>query len=55
MRNLILTPQNSLVILFEKLICLLKKTKTGYSANAEVLEELSDKHPIVEKILYYRQ
>ena len=32
-----------------------KRTKTGYSTNAEVLEQLSDKHPIVENILYYRQ
>lgn len=43
-------------ILFEKLdLPVIKKTKTGYSTNAEVLEELMDKHPIIEKILYYRQ
>ncbi|MFL0267774.1 DNA polymerase I [Candidatus Clostridium radicumherbarum] len=43
-------------ILFEKLdLPVVKKTKTGYSTNAEVLEELSDKHPIIEKILMYRQ
>jgi DNA polymerase I len=43
-------------VLFEKLdLPVIKKTKTGYSTNAEVLEELSDKHPIIEKILYYRQ
>lgn len=43
-------------ILFEKLdLPVVKKTKTGYSTNAEVLEELMDKHPIIEKILYYRQ
>lgn len=43
-------------ILFEKLdLPVVKKTKTGYSTNAEVLEELSDKHPIIEKIIYYRQ
>ncbi|MDW8799890.1 DNA polymerase I [Clostridium sp. A1-XYC3] len=43
-------------ILFEKLdLPVIKKTKTGYSTNAEVLEELSDKHPIIEKITYYRQ
>jgi DNA polymerase-1 len=43
-------------ILFEKLdLPVIKKTKTGYSTNAEVLEELLDKHPIIEKILYYRQ
>ena len=43
-------------ILFEKLdLPVVKKTKTGYSTNAEVLEELSDKHSIIEKILMYRQ
>lgn len=31
-----------------------KKTKTGYSTNAEVLEGLADKHPIIPKILEYR-
>lgn len=31
-----------------------KKTKTGYSTNAEVLENLRYVHPIVEKILEYR-
>ncbi|MEW8957106.1 DNA polymerase, partial [Clostridium sp.] len=43
-------------ILFEKLdLPVIKKTKTGYSTNAEVLEALGDKHPIIEKITYYRQ
>ncbi|OPJ63739.1 DNA polymerase I [Clostridium oryzae] len=43
-------------ILFEKLdLPVIKKTKTGYSTNAEVLDALYDKHPIIEKILYYRQ
>ncbi|WP_032120869.1 DNA polymerase I [Clostridium amazonitimonense] len=43
-------------ILFEKLdLPVIKKTKTGYSTNAEVLEALTDKHPIIEKITYYRQ
>jgi DNA polymerase-1 len=43
-------------ILFEKLdLPVIKKTKTGYSTNAEVLDQLLDKHPIIEKILYYRQ
>ncbi len=43
-------------ILFEKLdLPAIKKTKTGYSTNAEVLEELQDKHPVIEKILFYRQ
>lgn len=50
------SPKQLGVILFEKL-CLpvIKKTKTGYSTDAEVLDELSDKHEIVEKILSYRQ
>lgn len=43
-------------VLFEKLdLPVIKKTKTGYSTNAEVLEELIDKHQIIEKIIYYRQ
>lgn len=43
-------------ILFEKLdLPVIKKTKTGYSTNAEVLEKLEDKHPIIPKIIYYRQ
>ena len=43
-------------ILFEKLdLPVIKKTKTGYSTNAEVLEKLSDKHPIINKITYFRQ
>lgn len=43
-------------ILFEKLdLPVIKKTKTGYSTNAEVLEALKDKHSIIEKITYYRQ
>ncbi|MBU5485556.1 DNA polymerase I [Clostridium sp. MSJ-11] len=43
-------------ILFEKLdLPVIKKTKTGYSTNAEVLAELEDKHPIIEKVIYYRQ
>lgn len=43
-------------ILFDKLnLPNGKKTKTGYSTSAEVLEELKSKHPIIEKILEYRQ
>lgn len=43
-------------ILFEKLdLPVVKKTKTGYSTNAEVLETLKDKHDIIDKILYFRQ
>jgi DNA polymerase-1 len=32
-----------------------KKTKTGYSTNAEVLEKLRKYHPIIDDILEYRQ
>ena len=43
------------VILFEKLgLPPVKKTKTGYSTNAEVLEKLKNKHPIIEAIMDYR-
>lgn len=43
-------------ILFERLgLPHGKKTKTGYSTNAEVLENLAHIHPIVEDILDYRQ
>ncbi|MCF6408740.1 DNA polymerase I [Pseudalkalibacillus salsuginis] len=43
-------------ILFEKMqLPVIKKTKTGYSTSADVLEKLKDKHEIVEEILYYRQ
>lgn len=42
-------------ILFEKLMLpVQKKTKTGYSTNAEVLDSLINEHPIIEKILAYR-
>lgn len=43
-------------ILFEKLgLPVIKKTKTGYSTAADVLEQLKDKHEIIQKILHYRQ
>ena len=43
-------------ILFDKLgLPPVKKTKTGYSTSAEVLEKLRGKHPIVEAVLDYRQ
>lgn len=32
----------------------IKKTKSGYSTNAEVLEKLRDKHPVVDAIMDYR-
>lgn len=42
-------------VLFEKLMLpSAKKTKTGYSTNAEVLESLMDKHPIIPLITEYR-
>lgn len=42
-------------ILFEKLLLpVIKKTKTGYSTDAEVLEKLRPLHPIIDKILDYR-
>ena len=42
-------------VLFERLgLPVLKKTKTGYSTDAEVLEQLEDKHPVVGKLLEYR-
>ena len=43
-------------ILFDKLgLPPVKKTKTGYSTNADVLDKLRGKHPIIEEILDYRQ
>ncbi len=43
-------------VLFEKLMLPFgKKTKTGYSTNADVLEKLKKYHPIIEDILEYRQ
>lgn len=43
-------------ILFDKLgLPVLKKTKTGYSTSADVLEKLAPQHEIVEEILHYRQ
>ncbi len=50
------SPKQLGVILFEKLgLKAVKKTKTGYSTNAEVLEKLLGKHDIIEKIIDYRQ
>ena len=43
-------------VLFEKLMLPApKKTKTGWSTSIEVLEKLFGKHPIIEKIIDYRQ
>lgn len=42
-------------VLFEKLgLPPVKKTKSGYSTNVEVLEKLKDKHPIIPEIMEYR-
>lgn len=50
------SPKQLGVILFEKLeLKPVKKTKTGYATNADVLEKLRDKHPIVNYIMEYRQ
>ncbi len=49
------SPKQLGVVLFEKLgLPVIKKTKTGYSTDVKVLEELRDKHPLVETILQYR-
>lgn len=49
------SPKQLGVALFEKLqLPCKKKTKTGYSTNAEVLEGLADYHPVIGKILEYR-
>lgn len=51
----IASPKQLGSVLFEKLMLpSAKKTKTGYSTNAEVLESLMDKHPIVPLITEYR-
>lgn len=51
----IASPKQLGFILFEKLgLPVIKKNKTGYSTDAEVLETLADQHEIVSKILEYR-
>lgn len=43
-------------VLFEKLkLSAKKKTKSGYSTDVEVLEKIKNEHPVIEKILEYRQ
>lgn len=50
------SPKQLGVILFEKLnLPFAKKTKTGYSTAADILEKLKDYHPVVSMILEYRQ
>ncbi len=50
------SPRQLSVVLFEELgLPARKKTKSGYSTSAEVLESLVPEHPIVSKILEYRK
>jgi len=50
------SPKQLAVILFEKMgLPNGKKTKTGYSTSAEILEKLAPDYPVVSKILEYRQ
>ena len=49
------SPKQLGILLFEQLgLPPVKKTKTGYSTNADVLEKLKDKHPIIPAIMDYR-
>ena len=50
------SPKQVREILFEKLdLPVIERTKTGPSTNARVLEELSEEHPLPEKIIEYRE
>ena len=50
------SPKQMGEILFEKLkLTVIKKTKSGYSTDVDVLEKIRNEHPIIEKILDYRQ
>jgi len=50
------SPRQLAIILFDELgLPSSKKTKSGYSTDASVLEGLVDKHPIIEKIMMYRE
>lgn len=55
--SLILIHQNNFgEVLFEKLkLTVIKKTKSGYSTDVDTLEKIKFEHPIIEKILEYRQ
>ena len=49
------SPKQLGVILFEKMgLTAGKKTKSGYSTSADVLEKIADEHPIIPLILEYR-
>ena len=50
------SPKQLATVLFEEMhLPVIKKTKTGYSTNAAVLEELRGQAPIIENIFKYRQ
>lgn len=50
------SPKQLADVLFNRLgLPVIKRSKTGPSTNAEVLEELADKHEVVAKLLEYRQ
>ena len=52
----ILSPKQLGTILFEKLgLPAVRKTKTGYSTDADTLEYLAQRHPIAQKVIDYRQ
>lgn len=52
----IASPKQLGIVLFEKLeLPFAKKTKTGYSTAADILEKVKPYHPIVEQVLSYRQ
>ncbi len=52
----ILSPKQLGNVLFEELMLPSgKKTKTGWSTNADVLDKLRGKHPIVDEVLEYRE
>ena len=52
----ILSPKQLGAVLFEKLeLPAKKKTKSGYSTSADVLEDLRTYHPVIDEILEYRK
>ncbi|HEX3602150.1 MAG TPA: DNA polymerase I, partial [Lacipirellulaceae bacterium] len=52
----IASPKQLAQVLFQELgLPIVKKTKTGASTDADVLEQLADSHPLPRKIVEYRQ
>src|SRR5690606_12056961 len=52
----IASPKQLSHLLFEKLkLTPIRKTKTGYSTDSDVLSKLQKEHPIAEKIIEYRE